>query len=278
MSLEVDMSKALHDLAGLKDSEVGDMREIVFGEGGRTITAIVKRTPPLGVGGKNAGAKQAGEAAIQKELGSLFSGAEPKLIREVSAKHGWQDIDGYIELENKTPLQVIWDHLSVDGSDMEALHKQYRNNRGKVRVTKSGRGRWRARVVVPTARKNEYIRRVQKRVGRWRASLAKGLPALGKSVPSWISRHFASVQGIAILDTSRLNSPLFPSIVFGSRAPGCGDPGFRQRCHGVIVDRIKAVRRRIKLVQSGYSKDVAQNMRPRKHAKETDTEPQEVLD
>lgn len=257
--------RAVHK-ALLENGQECDMQQLFLDEGRMLVRQCVAFTPPLGPGGRNAGAKQAGEHAIERELNSLFSEATPEFIGHIVEEHGISDI--HIHRRN---VDIQIDNLDQSGARMDEFHKKARGRRGKVKLLKQKIGVWHARVMVPEGTKAPFIAKVQKRVGRWRASLAVGLPRLGGKVPRWISRHFDNIGDIAILDMSKLSHPTSPSFVFGTRAPGVGEPAYdyRRSFQSAIRSRIRSLTRRGQLVMNGYAQDINARRNPRRHAKDT---------
>lgn len=239
-------------------------------ETAKLVKQIVAFTPPLGPGGRNAGAKQAGEQAIEKEMKSLFSEADTLTIDEIGSEHGLKAIDTFIYGKNKELIHVQWTHLDPNGARIEEFHKRFKNHRGKVPLRKQQKGTWSARVVIPKGMRQPYIDKLKERVGRWRASIARVLPAIGRPVPNWISRHFGKIYDITILDLSQLTHPTQPSITFGSRAPGI-EANYQNKIKAAVRTRTKAMGNRARLILSGYAKDVTAGLRARSRTQETAT-------
>lgn len=100
-------------------------------------------------------------------------------------------------------------------------------------------------------------------LGRMKASFAETAQKLGwTSIPQWIAKHLPSPK--AISETSGLSRADSPSVTFGSTSRGVSSQrGLVQRA---VKRRERAMLNRMRLILSGYSKDVAKGMRPRKHA------------
>jgi len=259
--------------------EDSDLRTILKDEARRLITLVVKFTPPLGPGGKSSGAKQAGERAIERELKSLFGEVSPELAEATENKYGRENIDGYIEA-NGRPMRIQWDHLEQSPDALQRWHNQYRGKRGKVPLVKSESGIWKKRVIVPQGSRKLYIEKEKLRVGRWKASVAAALPFLGGRVPRWISRHFTDVRSISILDLSQMDNRFYPSITFGTRAPGTGEPDYdyRSKFQAAIRSRTRSISRRINLLIKVHCAAVNGRQSITRRAEQTNTEAYEELD
>lgn len=235
----------------------GDMSEFVKDEAKFLGKTIVNFVPPLKVKGRTA--KTAGDMAIDAENHNLFSEATTHLIDRVGSEHGLHNINTFTNgPDGETNLQ--WANLDPTGAQMDKYHRQYQNRRGKVPFQKSGGpGVWKSRVVVPFGTLDPFIKKLQARVGRARASIAQGITQLGATFPNWITRHFGEVNSIAIFDASKLSDPVRPSITFGSRAPGIDR--IAPRIQAAVTLRTRAMGRRAKLMLSGYAKDIAAGYR-----------------
>lgn len=255
--------KAIH-AAMVSTGQGSDMNALLKDEAGRLIVLVSKFTPPMGAGGRSAGAKQAGEHAIESELNSLISEASYELIDEIGSRHGISDVRTFLTKKDGSKLDIVWNNVDPTGDRLKEYHNKYRGPRGKIARIKQRLGVWHSRIVVPEGKRAPYIAKVRQKVGRWRASICAGLPQLGVRVPRWISRHFGSIDDIAILDLSMMNDPVHPSIEFGTRAPGVGDPslGYKRQMHGALASRLRSLKKRAQLILNGYAKDINNRHNP----------------
>src|SRR4051812_10490413 len=123
--------KSLSD--ALVDSDQGaDTFVLLRDETGRLIKMIMNFTPPMGPGGRAAGAKQAGLNAVKRELVSLFSEATPELIQEVTEKHGLYNIHAFTSSSSGDKIPLEWRIVDKGGDHLPGLHRQFRNTRGKI--------------------------------------------------------------------------------------------------------------------------------------------------
>lgn len=121
------------------------------------------------------------------------------------------------------------------------------------------------RIVIKRQQYNALRQRVKGRVGRLKASFFKTFERLGgKGVPGWISKHFGSIDNISTCHDEGLKSRDFPTLEFGSSAPGISR--FVEVVHNAVEVRKHKMVERLKLILSGYARDVSHRIRPRKHA------------
>lgn len=253
---EVDLTRLNELCDGLHEAlsaagKPGDAGDVVRDETRRLTVQTVKFMPPQ----NNA----VGKRAIASDLTSFFSAAEPGLIDTIGSEHGIGNVDAFITAKDGKPLRLRWDRIDPLGNNMRTLHYSAKR-RGRVR--RGGRadvkGEWRARVVVTKEARDEYVKKIQARVGRLKASIAATAAALGvTTIATWIKRHFPNPK--AIVDITGLQQAESPAILFGSRAPGIGS--YRSQIVKAAHARSQAIKKRIRLIASNYSKDVAAGIR-----------------
>ena len=201
----IDTSALQGRLAAISDALVGqgkDASQVLCQEARLLTKTIVNFIPPIR--SKWGPAKTSGEMAIRRELSNLFSEAEPKLLDEIGSRFGVKNIQTDITTASGRKQQLNWGTIDPEASRLSQWHKQNRGPRGKIKMMRKGfPNYWNARVVIPAGTKEPYIKEVQQRVGRGKASMAKGAAGLGEKFPSWISRHFGTVSDIAIADISQ---------------------------------------------------------------------------
>ena len=127
--------------------------------------------------------------------------------------------------------------------------------------------------MVEKGQRDIYIKQVQAHVGRWKAKWAYGAAQLGDRYPAWISRHFGELGNKARFQANLTGDK--PFIVFGGSGPNFAKD--RDRIKSAIAFRIKAITRRIKIVASGYAKEVAQGVRIKAQAHKQNNEPVEEI-
>jgi len=123
------------------------------------------------------------------------------------------------------------------------------------------------RIMVKRSSFSQFTRFVQSHMGRmkatWFATAKKIEPST--EVPKWIARHIDG-NPKAITDLTGLQNSESPSTVFGSKAIGIGK--FRDEINAAVKSRETKVAAKIKLILSGYSKDVAHGIKIRRHGKD----------
>jgi hypothetical protein len=175
----------------------------------------------------------------------------------MGSKYGLRNIDAWGKTKDGETLLYQWDNLVVSPGNLPALHNQYRGPEGRPYRTKTRKGEWKSRIVVEQGQRAEYIKLVQSHVGRWKAKWAYAAWKLGDEFPSWISRHFDYVSSRAPF-TAKLDGP-DQRIEFGSSGVN-----FRKdigKIQSAIKFRTEVIVKRIKLIISGYNKQVAQKIR-----------------
>jgi hypothetical protein len=269
----VDASRAKSALGSLYDALIAkgkDASHVVEDETKLLARTIVNFTPPLGMRG---GARQTGEGAVSREIKNLVSEATPNLIDEVGSKYGVRNIStAYVAEKSGAKLNLLWDYLDPTGGRIEELHEQFRHD-GKVPLTpREAQGVWQSRVIVPTGVRDPYIRKKQRNVGIWKATWALVAARLGDSFPNWISRHFGKrLEGtLAIVDLSKLQDEMHPTITFGSRAPG--NSKIRRHVQDAVQARAKAIAKKVQLILSDYKADIVQDAKAKAAARRHRTE------
>ena len=274
ISVDVDTSRLNVVLTGLREALIGqdkDVSRILVDEQRLLTRTIVNFTPPI----PSKQARQRGELAVQKDLFSLISEADPRLIDRVGAKYGLKDIDTW----RTTPggrQHLLWENLNPSGSNLDALHNSYRypgTGRPK-RMKGSNPAEWRARIVVAKGVRQLYVDKVKSHVGRWKAKWAYAAAKLGDKYPNWISRHFSYVSSNTVFQSDLQNEN--PFILFGGR--GSNFAQNKAQIQGAVRFRVQTILKRIKLVVSGYAKDVAQGIRVQTQAHKHKAEAEETVD
>ncbi len=262
ISAELNAAAWHHALDGLVEALGGDATDILLQEHAQLTRTIVNFTPPpIGQGSP----KALGENAITKDLMRLVSEAKPDLIDSIGSKYGITDVKAFITGNTGNKIGIDWANLDATGDRLPEYHDRYRDQMGRIPSLKGSDGVWKSRVVAPVGKRDEYTQQVWQHVGRWKAKWAYAAATKGAAFPAWITRHFGSLNGKAIADF-QLDNTQTPSITFG-----CIGPSARRtlpKIRDALRTRLKAMTKRAKLILSGYSKDIAAGMRPRRHADE----------
>lgn len=258
-------TRGLHSTLGaLQDALIsagqpGDAANIVEQECRLLMKEIIGFTPP-----KNA--KQ-GKDAIRRDITrtmrpfqplELFD-RRPDMAQRLENMKKNRDVKGVRDFLAEQQNQ--WARWRVEPFSPR-LHRMNRGSRGRVQSTK--------RVFVLEQHEwEQYVAMMEKRAGRFKASWADAYTAhLGKVAP-WIERHLPSPKSIYFNGLSTRN---LPHITFGSSAKDA-----KQLQHIIktaLWERRQKMERRIKLILSGYAKDVAAGMRPKRKTQPTAPDPE----
>ncbi len=156
-------------------------------------------------------------------------------------------------------------------SDIYSDYKAFTDAGGKGIVPAGSRGKQRVsiinRIVANKGAVTKLRKSLKSHIGRAKAAWAQSAQALGETnIPEWISKHFPTPKSITFKQTFGDK----PSITIGSSAPGVekAAPIFQRK----LKSRLNSMVARTKLHISGYSRDVAQGIRPLAHAHETQPE------
>ena len=134
---------------------------------------------------------------------------------------------------------------------------------------------WRARIVVEKGIRQPYVDKIKSHVGRWKAKWAYAAAQLGDSkYPQWIARHFGYVSSNTVFQADLASET--PFIVFGGRGPNFAQD--KSKINGAVKFRVQTILKRIKLVVSGYAKNVADGIRIQTQAHKHKPEAEETVD
>src|SRR6266496_2484547 len=108
--VEVDTSRlnmVLHDLRAALIGQGKDVSKILVDEQRMLTRTIVNFTPPI----PSKQAKQRGELAVQKDLHSLISEADPRLINRIESKYGLKNIDTWRTVSGSRQHVIIFESV-----------------------------------------------------------------------------------------------------------------------------------------------------------------------
>lgn len=257
-------------LNALRDALGGDMVDILKDEAKALSKTCTNFIPPFKDSpGRPAGAREAGENAIKRELSNLIGQARPQFLSMVSQKWGLQDVNGFVESsDGGRLLNLKFDHVDPTGQRISEYHQEYRDRRGKVPLRREPKNTWFNRILVSDGMRQPYIDSVIARVGMWKATWAYAAFRLGASgIPAFISRHFGRIAGMAIFNDGGLSNKTAPFIIIGSR--WAGNYRMKSGLMTALEVRVRAIKNRVKLIASGYSRDVSRGIRPQRRAAQT---------
>lgn len=249
------MLNELHD-ALIGAGQPGDAATVLEDEFRLWMKQVTRLTPPRGFG---TDAKKQGEDAIKRDLSKIFTPVNEELLNDIGSQFGVDGIDQWITGSKGDKLHLVWDKIDPTGKGIQDFHRAHQDNRGRVRKGLKGTAVnvWRALYVVSFADFAAYLNKILSHVGRRKAPWAMAYSRLGGAVQNWIARHFgASVDGAFLNDISNQTNP---SITAWNWAPGIRDDERILRDSKRI--RTEAMKRRLTLILSGYSKDVASRMK-----------------
>ena len=256
-------------LALKKDSSV-----VLADESRLLVKQLISFTPPtIGSSSNRAGTKtgsparaadlKTGEAAITHDLSRVFTGVSDELLSTIGSAHGVQNIDAWLTKKDGSKVNLKWGQIDANGSGIKEFHRKNMNRRGRthsLKKTRSGES-WNAAYVVSFEDLAAYKAKLLSRIGRMKAAWASLYIQLGGSLPSWVTRHLPTPKGYAVNQIFTNN----PSAEITNMAPGIGD--FASDVRNALRAREQAMAKRLKLVISGYSKDVANGIRVQNKAR-----------
>jgi hypothetical protein len=176
-------------------------------------------------------------------------------IRNPELRKRWSEIIGddnwtYSNAELQGILRDFGWKKVVVKEFAPSLHTSQRDNRGRVTNFKNV-------FVLEKKKLNAYIKSIQARVGYMRAGWVPAYKSLGGIVKEWIARH-TRPNGFVV---SNLTGEK-PSIVIGNTTPGISQ--VRRIVESALRTRSVSMRRKIKLIISGYSADVKAGLKPKR--------------
>ena len=154
------------------------------------VRQIAERTPPGGPNTSGKAAKERGEAAVVGDIGKIM-------------------VKGTYKISKDDLASANWSKASIDPA---AIHKRYRNSRGRVRREIS------PKIKVKAGDLARLIRAKKKMVGflasGWRAAAAK----FGANLPAWIKRHSGQGTAREKSDAASVEVVATNSVGYASRA------------------------------------------------------------
>ena len=253
----------LHD-AFISQGQSGDAATVFDDEARLFVKQAIRLTPPNN--------RQQGEAAIDRDLMKIFEPVNGDFLDDLILEHGHNNIDAWLTTAGGEKKHVKFKYADNTGGPMRNFHRQNQDNRGHAYNLKRQKDPsiWYAPYVVSYENFAAYAKKVKSHVGRKKAAWAKSFVALGGTVSQWIGRHVAGAKG----EVHRSVDVLHPGIIMINRAPGI------EQDHHVINSalrvRYEAIGRRMRLILSGYSKDMARGLKVQRQAHKTPSSFQEV--
>lgn len=239
-------------------SQGGDVSTLFEDESRLFLKQIIRLTPPK--------SKAQGEAAIARDLIKQFTPINEEMLNIIGSEHGVSAIDAWITSANGERKELKWNRIDPTGDGMEAFHNANRDSRGRAYNLKRQRDPkvWYAPYVVSFQDYAKFRDKLYSHVGRRKAAWGKSSNALGGKLSRWISRHLAGAKGEFHNNHGSMGKV---SIVMINRAPGISqDLHF---VNGALRVRYQAIGKRIRLALSGYSKDMAQQIKLERRVRPT---------
>jgi hypothetical protein len=125
------------------------------------------------------------------------------------------------------------------------------------------------RIITSKASLARGVKEVKKSIGKLAASWFATAKSIDPSsnAPDWISHHVTGTKSSkSITDLSGLNKSESPSVIFGSKAGGAASQKGKAQVQFAVSVREKKLHARLRLILSGYSKDVANGIKVQRHA------------
>ncbi len=266
---------------------IGGLRNALIGQGGDVSTIVRDESKRLAVEIANVSKPKDRKKTADRIEGSVRS-------KFLAVGHEQTDFDANTGKEGHTGVK--WyrcdEHFLFGvarNSDMRKANPQTVSNiyyalkkvQGKTRVVvdfKNPRRRQRVaistRIITSKSVLRKAISIVQKGIGRLPASWFATAKQLDSSLVAagWIERHIhGNRTNRSITDMTGLNHLDKPTMTFGSRAAGASH--FDRAINHAVHVRQEKVAARLRLVLSGYAKDVAQGIKAKRHAKESNHGP-----
>lgn len=226
--------------------EGSDLQQIIKDEGRLLLKQVIKFTPPDN--------KAQGARRIEKDLKRIFTPVAPELIRYVDSRAGLANINIWLESKaTKRPINYKWDRIDPTGAGMRDFHRKNRNSRGRTRSAGNSfsPSLWKSAYVVPRNIFERYLKQEQAKSGRLKAGWGPAYERLGGKLQAWVARHKAGAQGSYV---DNLSNPTRPSFTLINS--GIGAKHLTNILQNAVRARGEAIHRRVKLILSGYSKQI----------------------
>lgn len=270
LTASIDTSGLQFVLGGLQNALIGtggDVSTIIKDESKLLALEIAKHVGPK--------SKQQKTKSIPKEVGRVFM---PKPAINWGAKKQGDGSMIWLDAGPEFLTGIRRERYDIQINSIKSMYQAYlkapNQTLGKKYSLIGMCGKQHVqeinRIMVKRGVFKEFVAFMIGHIGRMKASFFMTAKKIEPSLvaPQWIEKHITGGKNPKnITDLSGLENLESPSVTFGSNAIGIG------KFEGVIQSSVKIreykVAARLRLVLSGYSKDVAAGIRPRKHAKES---------
>ncbi len=267
IAASIDISQASNMFRELRDAMIakgGDASSLLKRQTRLLCRQLAIDTPPIlasGQGSVGTDAQKSGEDAINRELNRVFFGVSQAQVTEaravnvsgVASKTLWADKSGQVY-----GVEDVLFMPDATSEQLATVHNAARLSNGKVSLAGAftrNIGRWKFvnRAVTLQSIKDDYIKTVFAKLGRFKATWAVSGADLGdEKYPSWITRHFGRLGNMTFLNRQHMDDPVKGFVIVGTRAPGCGEAKYKNKVRHAVEVRMMKIRQEIKLILSDY--------------------------
>jgi hypothetical protein len=264
MTVNINSKKLNEQLAYLHDAMIGsgrtgDMATLIKDETRLLIQQAIKLTLPVASARSNGSAandstnKKQGLTAVARDIGRAMFVPKETAWKSKSIKKMIRDEDGdaFANFISRVPKMKAW---KVEAFSKD-LHQSKRDSRGRIQHQKKV-------FVMQHNAVMKYIKETQKHVGHlrsaWLGSAARA-GIQGVKATAWVRKNSNSGN----IGINRLTGST-PSVVIGvtSKGIGASTAAFKR----ALARREWAIRAKIRLILSGYAKDIAAGIRPQRRS------------
>lgn len=252
MTVSVDSRKFNDQLSALHDALVGsgqssDIAALIKDEARLLLKEVLKFTLPLK---KNTTSdRKQGEKAVERDIYRSMRVPKEEDFKNEKVKKliRRRDTEGFRKFVENSDKMKDW----KVGTFSPDLHKAARNSRGRVTSQRKV-------IVLERQKVARYVKETQKRVGYMRSGWLSAARMVGLNVKTpWVARH-SNRHAVAINSLTGGR----PSVTIGNTTSGVGQ--IRQAFDRAVKTRQFKMAARTRLILSGYAKDIAAGIRPRK--------------
>lgn len=259
ITADVDISRLNSRIEELHDALMvnggGDVSAIFRDEAMLFLRQVIRLTPPK--------TREQGENAIRRDLLKIFTPVNQDFLDDLIIEHGHNHIDVWItSSQDDERKHIEFDYASNTGTEMADFHRRNRNARGRTANLKRMSSGWYSPFAVSFEHFAAYRDKILAHVGRRKSGWGKSLVEMGGKVAGWINRHVTSGKAPG---EKQIVVGEKPSVTLINRAVGIGAD--ERIVRSALRIRYEAIGRRMRLVVSGYSKDVARGLRIQRQAR-----------
>lgn len=243
-----------------------DAGEVLRDESRLFLKQCISFTPPRN--------KKQGENAIAQDIlgGSKTSRGIVQPIKPYMEKSTQRNGYRVLFADKAGVVHAVEDANWKPGAGMDEIQRRHNASRGGNRnrvmtgrgYTMRGKMRMVQKLFTEESTIKSFLKSTFKKVGRLKAGWIPAFTRLGGKAASWIQRHRSGARGY-VVDNS--TNPTAPFIAMENHAAGVGET--KRIVNNALRARQSAMARRLKLILSGYSADIAKGIRARSKARRT---------